>query len=315
MRVQAITIAIIVGMFLFISVIPAVGEPRDNLELNIDAIPWHRAVFRSAHPLVTVSTRLELSRVPWEDVAPRLIAAPESMPVMPSASDVLAIAVTTAIKPTLRSGADITNLIWVDLKTAAALGRLRIRLGDDDFKKQYRFADGVFRHRVEPKNKQEIPLGPEKWTDIRDTFYPYGAASASCPVVTERVALIVIASAALISDDAHPRTLCVFGKRGLHEVILTPEAMTTTAVDYEENDPQGSRHRREDRSTVKVRLSSRLLETGSGIEETFSLLGFQKNIVLFIAPEDRLPVRIDGHIAFVGQVSLNIGEVDMRRRH
>jgi hypothetical protein len=313
MRVPTIAIPLALGLILSIGVFSAIGQPHEGIALNIDAIPWHRVAFRSQHPLVTVSTRLDLSLIPWDAVAPRLLSAAEGVPVMPSTTDILAISVTTAITPALRSGANITNDIWIDPKTSGALGRRRIRLGDDDFDKHYRFAEGgVFRHRVQPKDKEEIPLGPEKWTDIRDTFYPYGAATQTCPLVTDRVALIVIASATLTSAEASPMTLCAFGKRGLHEVVLTPEGVTETAVDYEETGPQGIRDRREERSTIKVRLTSRLMETGSGIDETFSLLGFQKDIVLFIDPAHRLPVRIDGHIAYVGQVSLGIGAVDMR---
>jgi hypothetical protein len=53
-------------------------------------------------------------------------------------------------------------------------GCIRLLRGEDDFKKMYGLTqNGILRHRIEPKNKQEAAFSPEKWTDIIDSSYSY----------------------------------------------------------------------------------------------------------------------------------------------
>jgi hypothetical protein len=116
-----------------------------------------------------------------------LLASPKGTPIKPQTPQAAEMTITTTIDPSFRSPVNIHNKIWFNPEDATALGRVRLRRGDDHFKKMYRFTDhGVFRHRIEPKNKKEASLAPEYWTASKDSFYPYDLSRLGCPFVSER---------------------------------------------------------------------------------------------------------------------------------
>ncbi len=70
------------------------------------------------------------------------------------------------------------------------------------------------------KTRGKARLELDKWTDIKDTFYPYDINQLRCSSVSERSVLIYILSAAAISNSNKQLTICIFGKRQLHRVQL-----------------------------------------------------------------------------------------------
>jgi hypothetical protein len=168
-----------------------------------------------------------------------LLASPQGIPIKPQTSSAAEMTINTTIDPRFRSPVKIHNRIWFNPTDASALGRARLRRGDDNFKKMYRFTEqGVFRHRIEPKNKKEASLEPEQWTDIKDSFYPYDLTRLGCPFVSERSLLVFILSAADFSRNNEPLSLCVFGKRQLHRVQLQKRGRYPLSVNYIEKTQQ-----------------------------------------------------------------------------
>jgi hypothetical protein len=223
--------------------------------------------------------------------------------------------ITTTIDPSFRSPVNIHNKIWFNPKDAAALGRVRLRSGRDHFKKMYRFTDqGVFRHRIEPQNKKEASLEPGRWTDIKDSFYPYDLTRLGCPFVSERSLLIFILAAVDFSSNNDPLSLCVFGKRQLHRVQLQTQGLYPLSVNYVEKAQQTTTRKQGTLDTLKITITAEPMDSMLKQAENFSFLGFRSDIVIYIDPTSRLPIQAEGVIPTIGTAQLRLNEVIWRHK-
>jgi hypothetical protein len=242
-----------------------------------------------------------------------LLASPQGIPIKPQTSSAAEMTINTTIDPRFRSPVNIYNRIWFNPSDAAALGRIRLRRGEDDFKKIYRFTEqGVFRHRMEPKNKREALLEPEKWTDIKDTFYPYDINQLRCPGVSERSVLIYILSAAAISESNKALTVCVFGKRQLHRVQLRKEGTQPIQFNYIEKSRQVETRKEGTVRALKIAISAQPIDFGREEAENFSFLGFHKDITIYIEPTSGLLIQATGIIPTVGKAFLKLDKVHLK---
>jgi hypothetical protein len=206
-----------------------------------------------------------------------------------------------------------TSQVWFNPQDATALGRERRRVGKKDFQKTYRFTDrGVFRHRREPKDRQETLKHPENWTDVRDTFYRHNLDQMGCPHVTERSVLIYIVSAADISENMQPLSVCVFGRRKLFRIQLKPSGMHSLKIDYIEKKDQGEVRRHGKVDALKITLDVQPLTSDLDEDEDFSFLGFEKEIAIFIDPVTRIPLQISGKIPRAGNETVKLHQVHLK---
>ena len=293
---------------------PAMGQPISHLSLDPHRIPWSRLSFQAANFWVNVSSQIQLSLPAASELDAVLLKTPRGNPIQPASSQAARITIQTTIDHRLRSPVNIFNRIWFDPTDAAAIARIRIRRGQDDFKKIYRFTDqGVFRHRIEPKNRKEASLEPEKWTDVKDSFYPYDRFNLGCDDITERSLLIYILSAAPLVQNDKPLSVCVFGKRALHQVTLQSTGTRSTPVDYVEKKLQVEIRKEGHTTATEIAISAEPIEPGQPEVENFSFLGFQKDILIHIDPVSHLPVQISGTIPTVGKTHLRLNKVEMKR--
>ena len=213
--------------------------------------------------------------------------------------------INTIIDPRFRSPVKIHNRIWFNPTDASAMGRIRLRRGDDHFKKLYRFTDqGVFRHRIEPMNKKEATLGSEHWTDIKNSFYPYDLTRLGCSFVSERSLLVFILSAVDFSRNNEPLSLCVFGKRQLHRVQIQKQGLQALSVNYIEKKQQTTVRKQGKIEALKISIASEPMDSGLKEPENFSFLGFHNNIVIYIQAEGIIPT--------IGKAQLKLNEVKWR---
>jgi hypothetical protein len=174
----------------------------------------------------------------------------------------------------------------------------------------YRFTDqGVFRHRIEPKNKKEASLEPAHWTAIKDSFYPYDLTRLGCPFVSERSLLVFILSAVDFSKNNDSLSLCVFGKRQLHRVQLQQQGLHPLSVVYIEKTQQATIRKEGTINTLKITITAEPMNSGLKEAENFSFLGFHSNIVIYLEPTSRLPIQASGDIPTIGTAQLKLKEV------
>jgi hypothetical protein len=215
----ALFLTILLGFMALIS--SAEAQSGSHLDLEPQRVSWSQLSFHAKNFWVEVSTEIQIRFLQASELDALLIASPQGIPIKLKNSQAAELTIITVFNPRFRLPVKVYNRIWFDPTDASALGRVRLRRGEDDFKKIYRFTDrGVFRHRIEPKDEKEAMLEADEWTDIKDTFYPYDIKQLKCPIVSERSLLIYLLSAAPISKFNDPVSLCVWGKRQLHRVSV-----------------------------------------------------------------------------------------------
>jgi hypothetical protein len=291
------------------------AQSFSQLELNPKQVQWTELSFHAKNFWVEVSSRVELKSFPVADIEAALLSTPKGVPVKTAKSEAYQMAINTTIDPRFRSPVHVHNKIWFNPKDTAALGRVRLRRGDDHFKKMYRFTDqGVFRHRIEPKNKKEATLEPERWTDIKDSFYPYDLTRLGCSFVSERSLLVFIISAVDFSINNDPLSLCVFGKRQLHRVQLQKQGVFPLSVNYIEKTQQTTIRKEGTVDTLKITIAAEPMDSELKQAENFSFLGFHSDIAIYIEPTSRLPIQAGGVIPTVGRAQLKLNEVIWRHK-
>jgi hypothetical protein len=284
------------------------------LKLDTNRIPWTHLSFHANNFWVEVSTDIQFRPFQASNLDAVLLKPPKGNPIKPVTTETAQMTIDTIIDPRFRTPVKIHNRIWFNPTDASALGRVRLRRGEDDFKKMYRFTDqGVFRHRIEPKDKQEAALDPEKWTAIKDSFYPYDLTRLECSGVTEPSILIYIINAAAISKINDPLSLCAFGKRQLHRVTVQREGTYPVSANYIEKRQQDEIRKAERVSAIKIAVKVEPLESDLNTVENFSFMGFRNDIFIYIDPASQLPVQVSGNIPTVGKTYLKLRECQTKR--
>jgi hypothetical protein len=292
---------------------PAWSQSNPPLKLDAKQIPWAQLTFQAKGVWVDVTAKLYLESVSTDKIRTALIESNQGTALPVPDTGGYKFTSDTIIDSIFQPPVTIVDQVWFDPGNATALGRMRLRQGEDDFKKTYRFTQqGVFRHRREPKNQQEAQLPPANWTDVRDTFYPYDPAQLGCAVVSERLLLAYIISAIGQIEDDKPLSLCVFGKRQLFEAQLKSAGLHAVKINYNEKKHQSEHRRQGNLKARKIMLETRPLESNLEKVENFSFLGFHKNITFFIDPALNLPVQVSGEIPKAGKATLKLLEVQLK---
>ena len=288
----------------------AKAQNSNNLKLDPARVTWTDLSFQAKNFWVEVSTDVQLRSLAATELDNILPAASEGEPIKPLTAQAAEMTIHTSIEPRVRSAVTIDNRIWFNPTDASALGRIRLRRGEDDFKKMYRFTRrGVFRHQIEPKDKKEALLAPENWTQKSNNFYAYDAERLGCSGVTERSLPVYILSAVDISKIDYPISLCVFGKRQLHRVQLKAEGTHRVKADYYEKSPRKKVRVKKEVEALKIAFYAEPMKSDLTEPENFSFLGFHKDIAIYIDPASRIPVLATGVITGVGKVELKLREV------
>jgi hypothetical protein len=276
-------------------------------------VTWTYLSFQAKNFWVEVSTHMQFTSLPAANVEALLLPSPRGAPIRPTAPQASQMTINTIIDPKFRSPVSIYNRIWFDPTNASALGRIRLRRGEDDFKKTYRFTNqGVFRHQLEPKDKKEAAFDPDKWSKIKDSFYPYDLSRLGCHGATERSLLVYILSAADFTNISNSFALCAFGKRQLHRVKLQPEGRYPLNVKFIERTPQSTILKEQRINALKIAISAEPLESNLNEVENFSFLGLHPAIAIYIDPATRYLLQVSGDIPTVGTVHLKLNEVQTK---
>jgi hypothetical protein len=163
-----------------------------------------------------------------------------------------------------------------------------------------------------PETKGETSLDPEKWTDVKTSFYPYDPTRLECPQVVDPMLLIYLVSAAPFNKDGEVLSLCVFGKQQLHQVRLRVQGLQTLEVDYSEKAGEGKLRKKGKVDGLRITLESEPMLEDKKNAENFSFLGMHEDVAIYMDPELRIPLQVSGKIPTVGAVTLKLGEVKMR---
>lgn len=304
----AIVLLAVIGIFAARS-----AESSPPIQLDPERVSWVQLVFKIESFSADVTTQVRLESLPVAEVEAALLPSSQGAPIEVIPQESSTITVDYNVDYILMSPVHTINQVWFNSKDASALGRLRLRRGNDDFKNVYRFTDqGVFRHHQEPVNQEEAAQEPEQWSDVKDSFYSYDLDELGCDNATERLVLIYIASAGALSDSMQPHSFCAFGRRQLFDVQLKPLGLHTLDVDFIERKQQNDVRHQEKVEALKIAINPRPLASDLDDEEDFSFLSFQEDIAIFIDSVSGLPVQISGKIPLVGHVTIKLTEARLR---
>ncbi len=120
------------------------AQSGDNLKLDPARVSWTDLSFHAKNFWVEVTTDIQLQSLEASGLEAVLLASPRGNPIKPATPQVSQMTINTTINPRFRSAVNIYNRMWFNPVDASALGRIRFRRGEDDFKKTYRFTDRVF---------------------------------------------------------------------------------------------------------------------------------------------------------------------------
>jgi len=279
-------------------------------EIDADKVLWNHLSYRAKSIFGKVTTDVDLSVSPAEEAADFLITVPDGVAVHASGPTVFKLTVHSRIDPLVGFDEILNTQSWIDSNGAAALQRIRLRLGQRKWQRSYRFTrQGVFRLKKIPKDSREKNLPLEKWTKIRNRFYLYGDKGLECPQILEPASLLYLVSAIDLTTADPPLNLCVFNKKQLHLVKVSVSGSQSLQVNYLEK--LGDSQIRVDKEieTIKISFQPRSLAPTDIEPEVFSFLGLKGDFDIFIDKTSRIPVQVSGKITAFGKADIFLQEV------
>lgn len=294
------------------SSIPAAATGGAEPELDPASVAWSRLVFEGQRSVGRATAALELKALTDDDAEVDLVESSHPPAISPNeAGAALMTAEVQAILPFKRK--QWTGRIWFCPLDGVALQRIRYKPGKDGSNKTYRYSEaGVHRIRAEPRGSREARRGPERWTDLRKSFYPYGAAREGCPVVSDPFVLLYLVSAAGLSrgDELN---VCVFNKKGLYRARLKAVGEERVRAHYV--DGSGWRDRQVDGEAValKILLTARPAPGSRGELEGFEFLGFEGGVEILMDMESGIPLEIRGTLPEIGPLAFMLIEATVTR--
>ena len=310
-RLFTILMLVAVGLTLFGAAPPLSRAESEEAVIEFDPqrVPWKELRYKAKNWAVTLTVALALETLPSEEAQAELVTSDRGLPHKAAGPQTHRMRLAMEMDALFKDPVQITNVVWFDPRDAAALGRYRLRRGEDDFEKIYRFTDqGVFRQNREPRSPEEARGETSQWSFNVQTFYAHDLGQLACPVASERLLLIYAASAAAELSNGQSRALCVFGKRQLHRVQLKAQGRRRLEVDYVETRPQAQNPRQGEIQALAIALEAEPLASHLDKPENFSFLGMHKNIVIFIDPQTNLPLQVSGDIRKAGSGDLKLFE-------
>ena len=281
-------------------------------ELNRSKILWNHLSFKGKSIFGKVNTEVFLTDLPAVESGKMLLTLPESKVLQNPKTRVISITVQSTVVPLIGSKHYLKNQVWMIPKTATALQRVRLRRGSDTWQKIYRFSDrGVYRLRRKPMDDNEKKMTPEKWTRVKSAFYEYNSKDLDCPVVLEANGLFYLVSSLDFKHQLSPFSLCVFNKKQLHQVNVSPNGYRRMQVNYLEKSGDNQTQRKRDIDALKISFKSRALVSEDERPETFSFMGLKGDFEIFIDAATRIPVLVIGKIKGPGKVSITLHEVGL----
>lgn len=211
-----------------------------------------------------------------------------------------------------------TEGLWLD-QFGRPEKRIRYNQESDDlWLKEYCWEKtGVRRSKLSPARPNERLLLPTDWTQKANSWYPFPETAAQCVAMSDPALLIVIASG-LAQQQQEPLSLCVFGRQHLFRIDIareTAQALAPLKASYTITRPGQAPGEQEQRQALVEPLVYRINAQdlhATKRRESFSLMGLEEEIRLYIDPVTYLPIRLSGKAGIIGTVELNLRKARLK---
>jgi hypothetical protein len=290
------------------------AQSTPMLKLNADEVAWKRISYAAKKFLGTMTTEIRLANLTAEEVKPLFIPVPGGGALQSTASQLFLIDGHSVVNSLWNSVDVLKAQAWYDPVNGAVLQRIRSRQGKEIWQKTYRFTNqGVFRERRKPGRPDEMDGSPARWSNIRESFYPYALSSAGCSHALEPLVLLYAVSVFDWASRDEMFRICVFNKKQLHEVQIRKAGIKPLEIDYTEKSKAGELPRKGEIEAVKFSIKTRSLAGQDQKAEPFSFLGLKGDFDIYIERTSKIPVQISGQITGFGKVNIRLQQIDLRK--
>ena len=208
--------------------------------------------------------------------------------------------------------AQYSEKVWFNAEDGRAYRRMRWRKKNDPWIKIYRWTDnGVYRQKILPACPDERKQTPTKWTRTTESFYPYPENTVHSGAVSDPMLLLYVLSALEPGRLKSPFEMYVFGKKQLHRLICRQEKSLPTAVSFKLPGSSGATGINTTMTPLVFSIDTEALAPENGEPETFSFLGLQKDIRIYLDASRRLPIRVSGKNAICGDLVLELSDAQL----
>lgn len=199
--------------------------------------------------------------------------------------------------------------IWFEEMSVRPKKRVRLNYNTPPWIKSYCWQDkGVRRQNTFPGSPDENKRPPTEWTKRNVSFYEYPEEVAECETVSDPSLVFYLLSTLEPISQQKPFTMCVFGKKQLHQLTIAQEKQSSLKVSYKIHSPAQEDAVKEQISPIVFSITEKTYAPGGMKPETFSFLGLHKNIRIYMDQEKRLPVKITGKNNSIGGLVLDLRE-------
>jgi hypothetical protein len=290
------------------------GHAQDNMTggFDMDRMVWKSLFLGAKNFFVTLNTNIRFEIFPAEDIKKNLIRVPEGT-VLDTSGKIVVITVQTVIDPLMGATESIQSMAWCDIKNMAALQHIRLRLGEKDWQKTYRFtAEGVFRQKEDSGSFDKIRLPVNQKTATRESFYPYDFKKNECSSVLEPSEMFLVASLLDCSMGSKAINLCVFSKQKLYKLEVRTMELKSLKVDYIEKSAKNESRRNEYIDSIKISFKIKPSAEESRQDEEFSFLGLYGDFDIYIDNASKIPVLVSGSVPRFGKVDIRLQKVELK---
>jgi hypothetical protein len=217
------------------------------------------------------------------------------------------LTVESASKGMASSASKYEEKIWFKETASHPVERVRVSSGGDPWVKSYCWEDeGVRRQRILPSNSSEKKQSQSEWTKRTESFYQYPKEVAGCNTISDPSLVFYMLATQDFDSEKKPFKVCVFGKKQLHRLTLEQEKKSSLQVSYKARSASGEVAVEDKVKPIVFSITSETFAPEKGKAETYSFLGLNKDIRIYMDPEKRLPVRISGTNNSIGDLVLDL---------
>lgn len=202
-----------------------------------------------------------------------------------------------------------TEKIWFNATDGRAYRRIRQLKGGNAWVKIYSWTDhGVRRQKIQPAGHDELKQDPIKWTQTTESFYPYPRTTVSSLAISDPTLLLYLLSVLEPVNLKSPFDIWVFGKEQLHRLTCRPEKSSPMTVSFKTHSASGTFGINTTIQPLVFSVEAEPRAPNDRKPEKFSLLGLQKDILIYLDPSTHLPIRISGRNSIWGEVILDLSD-------
>ena len=172
-----------------------------------------------------------------------------------------------------------------------------------------RFTDGGAFHRTRRPRPDEKAGAPATWTDQSSGFWPYDQPLAGGTTVLDSLALLYVIAGSTLVQTGDEMEVLVYQKRQLVRVRLTVDGLRKARVAYQATGDDGTRSCRGTAEALRIHLT--VLPFGTA-KPDFDFLGLKSAIVVYLEPQSRLPIQIEGDAAIIGRVTSTLQKARLK---